>query len=125
MRGRKDITVEQYMEHYIVPEPNSGCWLWAGCHDPDGYGRWGYRGQCQAHRAVYVHHVGAIPEGLHALHKCDTPACVNPDHLYLGTSKENQRDVSLRNRHGRRGYATAHYWAARKGLPRNSPSKAY
>jgi len=82
-----------------MPEPNSGCWLWIGALDSNGYGRINLHGRNQtAHRVSWTIHRGSIPDGLCALHHCDTPACVNPDHLYLGTMKDNTRDMWVRNR---------------------------
>ena len=86
-------------ERYI-PEPNSGCWLWEGCVNDDGYGRIGSRGHRYiAHRLSWILHRGAIPSGMCVLHKCDTPACVNPDHLFLGTRHDNARDMVRKSRH--------------------------
>ena len=54
----------------------------------------------QAHRAAYILFNGEIPDGMCVLHTCDNPACVNPDHLYLGTKKQNAKDREKRGRHG-------------------------
>jgi len=86
------------------PEPNSGCWLWSGAVSPSGYGWFhmpnsGGRGKSwRAHRASYSAFKGKIPEGLHVCHKCDVRSCVNPEHLWLGSHKDNMKD---RNRKGR------------------------
>lgn len=73
----------------------AGCWEWvASCH-PDGYGRFG---SDRAHRVSWRVNNGAIPNGLCVLHKCDNPRCVRPDHLYLGTKKDNARDREERCR---------------------------
>lgn len=53
------------------------------------------------HRFVYEECYGFIPEGMVVRHKCDNPACINPEHLELGTQKDNIHDMSKRNRHGR------------------------
>jgi hypothetical protein len=70
----------------IVPEPNSGCWLWTGAHDAKGYGfcrypRDGINVVQNAHRVVYEIERGPIPNGLDLDHLCRNSACVNPDHL--------------------------------------------
>lgn len=87
----------------VYPEPNTGCWLWAGRHDPAGYGRvsersWGYQ---MVHRYSYALHKGDFDKNMDVLHKCDNRACVNPDHLYLGDQKQNNIDKKLRGRSGR------------------------
>lgn len=83
----------------ISPEPMSGCWLWIGAHNPKGYGRVNFKGDNRyAHRVSYLLSCDEIPEGILVLHKCDTPACVNPDHLFLGTNDDNMID---RNKKGR------------------------
>jgi len=77
------------------------CWLWTAGKAPGGYGSLGWRGKTQrAHRVAYetTHGIG-IAEGLVVRHKCDTPACVNPAHLELGTHADNVRDKMERGRH--------------------------
>jgi hypothetical protein len=70
-----------------------GCWLWTRGKNGFGYGyvRIGYR-TVGAHRASYEAFIGPIPAGLRVCHKCDIPACINPDHLFLGTSSDNLND---------------------------------
>jgi len=76
-----------------VRKSPSGCWLWTGAVRGDGYGAvWNGNRQIGAHRFSYQIHYGDIPDTLWTLHRCDTPLCVNPNHLYLGDSSQNQRD---------------------------------
>lgn len=85
-----------------IPDPTTGCWLWALGIDKKGYGcAWfdglGYR--TKAHRIAWVLANGPIPDGLCVLHRCDTPACCNPTHLFLGTIADNNADMMAKNRH--------------------------
>lgn len=82
-----------------IPEPNSGCWLWIGGVQAEGYGliRDGIK-RAKAHRVSYKLFKGNIPAGLVVRHICDTPECINPDHLVLGTHKDNSDDRVKRNR---------------------------
>lgn len=83
-------------ESRVIPEPNSGCWLWVGGHDQDGYGH--MTGNVKAHRHSYELHVGPIPQGMLVCHKCDTRCCVNPEHLFLGSGKDNTADIVRKGR---------------------------
>jgi len=90
------------------PEPNSGCWLWLGALNAKGYGLIRVAGKTElAHRMSYRRYRGEVPVGLCVLHRCDVPACINPDHLFLGTQTDNMRDMSSKNRHPYR-YGEAH-----------------
>lgn len=86
-------------EDFMFPEPNSGCYLWDGSYFDSGYGRWQECNKAlRAHRVSYAKYKGKIPFGLKVLHRCDNKACVNPEHLYLGTNKRNTRDALQRKR---------------------------
>jgi hypothetical protein len=74
--------------------PN-GCWEWQGAINAEGYGGLGRAGK--AHRASYEAFIGPIPPGLWVLHNCDNRCCVNPDHLYVGTAKDNRKDFMDRH----------------------------
>jgi hypothetical protein len=75
----------------MIPEPNSGCWLWLGSLR-SGYGRFSLNGKtCEAHRVSYEHLVGPIPQGMMIDHLCRTRCCINPDHLEPVTNAENIR----------------------------------
>lgn len=85
----------------FIPEPNSGCWLWDGSVTDKGYGvvnRGRQKGEERAHRWSWRIHYGPVPDGLHVLHKCDMPCCVNPQHLFLGTHNDNMCDMRRKGR---------------------------
>lgn len=75
------------------------CWLWNGVILKHGYGQFS-KGQKRdsAHRFSYKIHKGEIPKGMVICHKCDNPRCVNPEHLFLGTYKDNTQDMINKNR---------------------------
>ena len=85
-------------------EKTPTCWLWRGNQQGFGYGS-GPRG-IFAHRWAYERFVGPIPPGKYVLHHCDTPLCVNPKHLFLGTQQDNLNDAIVKGRmsHGTRRY---------------------
>ena len=80
-----------------------GCWSWSGSKDSHGYGilssRKGRGGSPEkAHRVSYEYYIGSIPDGIVVRHKCDNPECTNPNHLELGTQKDNVADMMKRGR---------------------------
>lgn len=93
-------------------EPDE-CWEWRGRQDQDGYGTI-HIGNAprRAHRYAWELTNGRIPAGLHVLHHCDNPPCVNPAHLFLGTVADNNRDKMMKGRHR----ANPDPWACRRRL---------
>lgn len=80
-----------------------GCWGWSGAVDGGGYGALSNRNGSKyspekAHRLSYEKYFGEIPKGLFVCHKCDNPICSNPEHLFLGTQKDNMVDCSNKGR---------------------------
>lgn len=92
-----------FAERFWEQVDQSGeCWLWTGSLSPKGYGNFQARREgkitWKAHRYAYMLLRGKIPKGLHVLHRCDNPQCVNPDHLWLGTNADNHADKLRKGR---------------------------
>lgn len=94
------LTIYELIHQKLAFRPG-GCWEYYGpCTDRD-YGMIDYQGRKQfVHRVVYRLMKGKIPEGLLVLHTCDNPKCCNPDHLFIGTHKDNTQDMIKKGRHG-------------------------
>lgn len=84
-----------------------GCWLWTASTVKFGYGQFGVSKTIHknTHRLSWEIHHGPIPVGMSVCHSCDVPACVNPDHLFLGTQRDNVLDCIAKGRSNRRGLA--------------------
>jgi hypothetical protein len=100
------LTAEQTARFWsYVLRQEEGCWLWDGWKQSSGYG--GFQiGEKKygAHRVSYEMANGSIPEGMLVCHHCDTPRCVRPEHLFLGTPLDNMRD-KIRKGRSRSGVA--------------------
>ena len=105
---------------YLLAEPRfwrfvrkceDGCWKWLGSFSPSSgsNSKWPYgsfalvatvvgRRIIKAHRYSYILHRGLIPEKVKVLHRCDNTLCVNPDHLFLGSQKDNMEDCVAKGR---------------------------
>jgi hypothetical protein len=96
MRAR---SLRERFEEKYEPVTETGCWLWTAGLASFRYGSIRVGGEMlRASRVSWELYRGEIPEGMHVLHKCDTPLCVNPAHLFLGTNTDNVAD---RDRKGR------------------------
>jgi len=79
-----------------------GCWVWTGSRLATGYGRLKARGKHYgAHRMAYELTFWAVPSGMCVLHRCDNPPCVRPDHLFLGSNRDNVADKVAKGRQAR------------------------
>lgn len=98
------LEARERFERLFIPEPNTGCWLWLGSVNAEGYGKFlveKSRGPELAHRAAVELYTGhRIPQGVLGCHHCDTPACVNPSHIFLGSHADNRRDSIERRENG-------------------------
>lgn len=98
-RGGQVQDLKKRFERFISPR-DDGCLIWVGNCDTGGYGMIKIAGKTyKAHRAFWEFMKNEkIPDGLDALHKCDVPSCVNPDHIFLGTVADNMRDMREKGR---------------------------
>lgn len=100
MTGRPRVSLEERFWRFVLK--TDGCWLWTGRLVRHGYGQISLGGRhpkrAAAHRASWEIANGPVPDGLWVLHHCDNPPCVRPDHLFLGTAKDNSRDRDIKGR---------------------------
>ena len=98
-------------------EKQGDCWIWTASTRNKGYGAIAWKDpdtgkmiQERAHRLSYRLFVGENPSNLYVLHKCDNPACCNPDHLFLGTKADNNKDMVEKGRHVPGGTHCGHHY---------------
>lgn len=105
--GEGDNWIERFWSKVKKDANEKGCWEWQGIRDRHGYGKVMVGGKFRlAHRISLLYTTGEAPK-LNALHKCDNPPCVNPEHLYEGTLQDNVRDRMKRGR-GQKGETNGH-----------------
>jgi predicted XRE-type DNA-binding protein len=103
VKGPKPKPAAERFAKYV--DKSSGCWLWTAAKcGGQGVGGYGLFYVNRSRRKVYAHRFawelayGAVPNELHVCHHCDTPLCVRPDHLFLGTSIDNSNDMVSKGR---------------------------
>lgn len=95
-------SLKDRLAEYSQVNEVSGCREWVRHINADGYGMlWLNGGAKRTHRAAWIAEHGAIPDGMHVLHKCDNRKCINLEHLFLGTNADNVADKVAKNRQGR------------------------
>ena len=96
-RNTRGLSISEKLESFSAKDA-SGCIIWQGSTSA-GYGAVRVNGKTRkTHRLSYEEYVGAIPAGMCVCHKCDTPLCINPDHLFIGTHDDNMKDMVAKGR---------------------------
>jgi len=104
-------TFLERFEHFFKKDSDK-CWVWQGSRTPKGYGQFGISSgnMRPAHRIAWQLYKGPIPKGKFVCHVCDNPPCVNPNHLFVGTNRDNMTDMFKKGR-GNRPLGEKHFAA--------------
>jgi hypothetical protein len=120
-QAQAKLPVKVRIDNKTMPEPNTGCLLWIGSVDKDGYGKIYFSGQHKrAHRVIFELHFGEIPKGALIQHKCDTPSCCNIDHLEMGTPLTNMQDKVNKGRLRNQNMSKTHCKHGHEFTPENT-----
>lgn len=91
--------IQQYIKDRVCTHPGTGCWEWAMAVSEQGYGVAAVgQKKASSHRIAYAAFVADIPAGINVCHRCDNPSCCNPEHLFLGSQKDNIQDCIRKGR---------------------------
>lgn len=91
--------LEEEERFWLKVDRSGDCWEWLAGKTKDGYGRFWFDGKMRRATHFAIRTEGSdVPSGLLVLHHCDNPGCVNPDHLWLGTHIDNNRDREKKGR---------------------------
>lgn len=98
-RGKRKPVADRLAQR-LVKDDTTGCLLWRGSLNEKGYGQIAVEPGKPGltHRVAWEIYRGPIPNGLCVLHRCDIPACCNPEHLFLGTKADNNADMIAKGR---------------------------